>query len=83
MSELLLTKTGLPNTCCKCGKMQKRKWYAENEDMARSGQGKCPSCAKPKPKSKPKSEPKADFALEPPKEEAPPEKETPLEEEAT
>lgn len=52
MTELVLTSTGTPNTCCNCGKMQKTKWYAENEDMARSGQGKCPSCAKPKPKKK-------------------------------
>ena len=65
MPELLLTSTGIPNTCCECGKMQKQKWYAEHDDMARSGQGKCSSCARPKPKNKPKSEPQAESVSEP------------------
>lgn len=46
MKTLSLTSTGTPNTCCVCGKMQKTKWYAKNEDMARSGQGLCPPCGK-------------------------------------
>ena len=54
MTELLLTSTGIPNTCSVCGEMQKTEWYAENLDMARSGQGKCPTCSglKPKPDRK-------------------------------
>lgn len=50
MTELLLTSTGTPNTCSVCGDMQETEWYAENENMARSGQGKCPTCAGLKPK---------------------------------
>ena len=85
MSDLLLTKTGLPNSCCKCGKAQKTAWYAIHDDMARSGQGVCSSCAGIKGKKRPKSvpqpeakppepealpEPKEEFSVELPLEEA-------------
>lgn len=50
MTELLLVSSGTPNTCSVCGEMQETEWYAENIDMARSGQGKCPTCAGLKPK---------------------------------
>lgn len=50
MTELLLTSSGIPNTCSVCGEMQETEWYAENVDMARSGQGKCPTCTGLKPK---------------------------------
>jgi hypothetical protein len=49
----ILTKVGLPNSCCICGKdVVADVWSAENNDMARSGQGKCAKCAKPKPAPK-------------------------------
>ncbi len=50
MTELMLMSSGTPNTCCVCGEMQETEWYAENINMARSGQGKCPPCAGIKPK---------------------------------
>lgn len=51
MTELLSTKSGLPNTCCVCGVMQEVEWYVENNQQALAGQGKCKSCAFPKPKA--------------------------------
>lgn len=43
---MIYTSVGLPNTCSICGKPQKKKWHAEHEDAARSGQGRCARCNK-------------------------------------
>ena len=47
MANQKLTKTtvGIPNSCCVCGKLQHVAWYAEHDDLARSGQGYCPKDA--------------------------------------
>ena len=38
---MIETSVGLPNSCCVCGVPQVGTWYAENEDVARSGGGMC------------------------------------------
>ncbi len=40
------TTVGLPNSCSSCGKPQGKTWFAENDDLARSGQGYCSTCKK-------------------------------------
>ena len=61
-----LTKIGIPNSCCVCGKMQHVKWYAQNDDEARSGQGRCLKDAT-KPKAPPKKRTKRKVASAKPK----------------
>lgn len=46
---MIETKQGLPNTCWQCGEKPGETWFAEHEDAARSGKGRCRSCAFPEP----------------------------------
>ena len=45
MTELKETRVGLPNTCSECGADVGPSWFAPNDDVARSGGGRCASCA--------------------------------------
>jgi predicted flap endonuclease-1-like 5' DNA nuclease len=42
---MIKTVRGLPNTCSNCSReITEGFWYAEHEDGARSGQGRCSDC---------------------------------------
>lgn len=50
MANMKKTQAGLPNTCSSCGTpvAVKDGWFARNDEQARTGQGLCQACARPK-----------------------------------
>ncbi len=45
LGSFIVTAVGLPNSCAGCGQPQAGLWLARHEDEARSGGGRCPTCA--------------------------------------
>ncbi len=45
MGSMIVTAVGLPNSCTGCGQPQIGFWLARHQDEARSGGGRCPTCA--------------------------------------